>query len=155
MPAETRSYVVAITGQSIEDWVSAGRQSDFRDDQFSCDEMLALVKRVPDTYLAALEERVNRNAGRPWNVQLSASFSRTAALTKYADQVKRFAGAIADSDPVISGAVLRSRGTRALYRVSVGAESRTEANGVCNRIRAAGGACMVLRNRTERPSRAG
>jgi hypothetical protein len=44
------------------------------------------------------------------------------------------------------GSVWRSRGTRTFYQVRIGADTRKEADGLCNRIKRAGGACLVLRN---------
>ena len=43
---------------------------------------------------------------------------------------------------------LRSRGTNAFYQVRVGADTRAAADTLCGSIRRAGGACMVLRNKT-------
>jgi hypothetical protein len=42
--------------------------------------------------------------------------------------------------------MLRSRGTRPFYQVRVGVDTRAAANSLCNDIRRAGGACMVLKN---------
>jgi hypothetical protein len=47
---------------------------------------------------------------------------------------------------MIIGTRLRSRGTRAFYRVRVPAPTRLAANQLCDRLRKAGGACAVLRN---------
>ena len=55
-------------------------------------------------------------------------------------------GALGDVQPMIIGTLLRSRGTRAFYRVRVPAASRNEANTLCTRIRSVGGACAVLRS---------
>jgi hypothetical protein len=111
--------------------------------------MMASVKRSPDTYMnsymASLEERVSRATRQPWSVQLAAGFSRPRALSKYAQTVDRFSKVLGDRDPIIDSGLLRSRGTRAFYQVSVGAQTRTEADGLCAQLRAAGGACMVLR----------
>lgn len=146
MPAETRSYVLAITGRPIEDWVGAAKDDGFRAKPLNCEQLIASVKRTPDTYLGSLEERVNRAARQPWSVQLSAGFSRSRALSKYAQVMQRFAKVVGDQDPMIDSGILRSRGTRPFYQVSIGAPTRSEADGMCTKIRAAGGACMVLRN---------
>lgn len=150
MPAETRSYVLAITGLSIEDWANGAKHDGFNAGPVDCEQMIASVKRAPDThassYLASLEERVSRATRQPWSVQLAAGFSRTRVLSKYAQLTRRYAGILSERDPVIDGGILRSRGTRAFYQVSIGAQTRTEADGVCAKVRAAGGACMVLRN---------
>jgi hypothetical protein len=42
--------------------------------------------------------------------------------------------------------VQRSRGAHSFYQVRIGADTRPEADDLCNRIRKAGGACFVLRN---------
>jgi hypothetical protein len=149
IPSETRSYVIAITGRAIDDWVGGAKHDGFRAGPLDCEQMVASVKRSPDihvgSYMAALEERVSRATRQPWSVQLAAGFSRTRALSRYAQLMQRFSRALGERDPIVDSTILRSRGTRAFYQVSVGAESRNEANGVCARIRAAGGACMVLR----------
>jgi hypothetical protein len=54
---------------------------------------------------------------------------------------------IGDRDPNLLGTLNRSRGTRTFYQVRIGAETRVEADELCNRVRRAGNACLVLRNR--------
>ena len=39
------------------------------------------------------------------------------------------------------------RGRRGVYAVRIGAETRKEADAICQRLRGSGGACIVLRNR--------
>jgi hypothetical protein len=145
MPAETRNYVFAITGRSVDDWASATGQDVAATPTKDCTQLIAEAKRGPGSYLAALEERVDRAGRKPWGVQLAAGFSRSLALSKYAEAMNRFAGVLGDQDPIVDGKVLRSRGTRTFYQVSVGAESRPEADRLCAQLRAKGGACMVLR----------
>ena len=144
MPAETRNYVLAITGRSVDDW--AGQtNSDFAKSSMDCGAMVALLKDRPNTYVAALEERVRAAGGHPWGVELAAGFSRDQALSLYSRTMTRMTDAIGDRDPIISSKVLRSRGTRPFYKVSIGADTRPEANALCVKIRAAGAACIVLR----------
>ena len=38
-------------------------------------------------------------------------------------------------------------GRRGIYAVRIGADDRAEALGMCDRLRAAGGACIVTKNR--------
>jgi len=47
---------------------------------------------------------------------------------------------------MVLGSRLRHRGRAVFYRVRVPAPTRAAANTLCDRIRAAGGACIVLRN---------
>jgi len=42
---------------------------------------------------------------------------------------------------------MRSRGPATFYQVRFGADTRGEADDLCNRIRKVGGACFVLKNR--------
>lgn len=144
MPLETRDYVFAITGRSVDDWVA------LKDDRgpardVSCGEMMALLKEEPTPYMAALEQRILQGTARPWGVQLAAGFSRDNALAAYARTVTRFGGMVDEHDPIVSSLTLRSRGTRPFYQIRIGTDTRTEANSLCGRIRKAGGACMVLR----------
>jgi hypothetical protein len=144
MPEETRNYVRAITGRSVEDWARETNR-DIAKPSMNCGAMVALLKEQPNRYVAALEERIRAAGGHPWGVQLAAGFSRDSALQLYARTLTRLADVAADQDPIISSGVLRSRGTRPFYRISIAADSRPEATALCAKIRAAGGACIVLR----------
>jgi hypothetical protein len=148
MPAETRNYVSAITGASVEDWAEAG-PADIRTRPApeTCGALMALLKRAPSPFIAELERRVQLVAARAWGVQLSAGFSREKALTAYARLSKRYARILEGVDPSILRNTLRSRGTRAFYQVRVGLDTRVAADTLCGRLRREGGACMVLRNR--------
>ncbi len=147
LPAETRNYVLAITGTPVDDWVRAGNREPEPRAAPNCRQLMALLHRAPNPFVARLEERVNLVAARPWGVQLSAGFSRDRALTSYATLARRFAAVLAGQDPSLLSSTLRSRGTRPFYQVRVGAETRSAADTLCGSIRRAGGACMVLKNR--------
>jgi hypothetical protein len=148
MPAETRSYVAAITGMSVDDWVAAGRSAHApAAGQSSCRELVALLKRAPNPFVEELEQRVSLVAAAPWGIQLSAGFSRDRALRDYARIAKRHDNLLQGRDASILAMRLLSRGTRTFYQVRVGAPTRTAALELCTNIRRDGGACMVLHNR--------
>jgi hypothetical protein len=148
LPAETRNYVLAVTGSSAEDWAKAAKGAPALPVQpsLSCNEMIALLRRAPNPFVEKLQERIALVAAKPWGVQLSAGFSRDRALSAYAGLARRYAAALAGHDPSLLSTTLRTRGTRPFYQVRVGADTRTSADGLCSTIRRAGGACMVLRN---------
>lgn len=148
MPGETRNYVYAITGASVEDWNKAGAGQDIaeRKKPEGCRELMALLRHAPNPFVAHLEERVRIGAESPWGVQLAAGFSRDKALAMYARAMARVSGVIGDHDPNLLRTTLRSRGTRAFYQVRIGADTRQAANDLCAKIHRAGQACMVLRN---------
>jgi hypothetical protein len=148
MPAETRNYVFAITGTSVDDWAAAGKNGKAPDraPTSSCRELMALLKRAPNPFVSELEQHINLAAARAWGVQLAAGFDRNRALAMYARAMKRLSAVIGDQDPSLLGTTWRSRGVRTFYQVRIGADTRVAADDLCNRIRRAGGACFVLRN---------
>jgi len=151
LPSETRNYVQAVTGISIDDWkrpppaardgLPAGEPA-----ISTCRDLMALLKQAPNPFVEQLQRHIDRVAASPWGVELSAGFSRDKVLTAYSDIAKRFSEILTGHDPSIFNKVLRNRGTQPFYQVRIGAATRIEANGLCAKIVQAGGACIVLRN---------
>jgi hypothetical protein len=148
MPQETRNYVVAITGTTVDEWATAGANGKVPDRApgTNCRELMALLRRAPNPFVTQLEQHVTLAAAKLWGVQLAAGFNRDQALAMYSRAMKRLSAVIGDQDPSLSGTLWRSRGTRTFYQVRIGADTRPAADDLCNRIRRAGGACLVLRN---------
>ena len=122
LPAETRNYVLAITGISVDEWAASGKREPAPVAKPGCGELMALLHRAPNPFVQKLEERVNLVAVAPWGVQLSAGFSRDQALSSYATLAKRYGEVLAGRDPSLLSTILRSRGTQPFYQVRVGAE---------------------------------
>jgi hypothetical protein len=152
MPQETRNYVLAITGTTVDEWAAAGKNAKMSDraTYAGCRELMALLKRAPNYFVAELEQHVKLGADRPWGVQLAAGFNRDQALAMYSRAMTRLRAVIGDQDPSLLGSIFRSRGTRTFYQVRIGADTRLAADDLCIRIRRAGGACLVLRNMNSR-----
>jgi hypothetical protein len=148
MPQETRNYVSAITGATVDEWARPAMKDKLPDraPSSSCRELMALLKRAPNPFVTELEQHVKLSEDKLWGVQLAAGFNRDRALAMYSRAIKRLGGVIGDQDPSLSGRIWRSRGTRTFYQVRIGADTRPAADELCNRIRRAGGACLVLRN---------
>jgi len=147
MPSQTRAYVAAITGSSVEEWRDAGRQAPASSRPASdCHDLMALLTRAPNPFVTGLEQRVTLGAASPWGVQLAAGFSRDLAMAMYARAIRRLGSVIGDRDPELLGATLRARGTHMFYQVRIGADTRAAADALCDQIRRAGQACLVLRN---------
>jgi hypothetical protein len=145
LPAETRTYVAIITGRSVEDWAAeakAGPAAAPAGPDQNCLQVTAAlrIRGRADPVVAALEGPLS-----PWGVQLAGNFSKALALAAFARTRDRYAGVLGSATPMVLGTRLRHRGTRAFYRVRVGAPTRPEAERLCGRIRTAGGACLVLR----------
>ena len=148
MPQETRNYVSAITGATVDDWATPGMKDKMPDraPTSSCRELMALLRRAPNPFVTELEQHVTLGAAKLWGVQLAAGFNRDKALAMYSRAMKRLSAVIGDQDPSLLSSRLRSRGTSLFYQVRIGADTRPAADDLCNRIRRAGGACFVLKN---------
>jgi hypothetical protein len=99
-------------------------------------------RRMIEAYAGPIEE----SPLAPWGVQLAGNFSKSRALATYARARQRHAAILSDVAPMVIGTRLRSRGTRAFYRVRIPATTRAGATEICDRLRKAGGACVVLKS---------
>jgi len=142
MPAETRAYVQAITGASVEQWAKAAVDTD-RKPGATCGELMATLKRAPNRFVAALEQRVIAGTLQPWGVILAGDMLRDRILSRYAALQQRHAAVLEGRDPIL---IERGRGPLPRYQVRIGAETRAAANELCVRIHKSGGDCAVLRN---------
>ena len=148
LPAETRTFVLRVTGRSADDWAAQGGQERqggrANEPARSCTTIVASLRRSP---LPTREPEPEGEAPfAPWGVQLAGNFSKERALAAFNQQRERYAGVIGEVHPMIIGTRLRSRGTTTFYRVRVPAGSRAAADALCSRIRHTGGACVVLRS---------
>ena len=82
----------------------------------------------------------------PWGVQVAGNFSKDRALASFARARQRHAAILENVAPMVIGTRLRSRGTRAFYRVRIPAATREAAGEICGKLRKAGGACVVLKS---------
>ncbi|MGH1590968.1 transglycosylase SLT domain-containing protein [Methylobacterium phyllosphaerae] len=162
LPAETRTYVAAITGLPAEDWRTGPAKAieypeggppakpeskDATDAKpaapQTCLQVTAAL-RIPsrgDRFALGL----NEGPAAPWGIQLAGNFSKALALQSFNRARSAYAGVIGEVRPMIIGTRLRNRGTRAFYRIRIPAQSRQAADDLCIRIRKVGGACIVLR----------
>jgi hypothetical protein len=145
MPAQTRDYVAAITGRTVEDWRDARADAAPRA-WASCPEIVARLGRAPNAFVASLEKRVAGGIARAWGVQLAAGFSREHVLASYAALETKYRADLAGVDAIVLRAPFRSRGTREFYQVRIGADTRSDAVRMCQKLHTAGAACLVLRN---------
>ncbi|MCO5092611.1 lytic transglycosylase domain-containing protein [Bosea sp. (in: a-proteobacteria)] len=152
LPAETENYVLAVTGRTAEDWAQAAAEpgnGDGRsppatldgDAQGACAPTLAAIRQSRPALPAIAEAPF-----APWGVQLSGNFSKARALAAFQRAAGRHRTIIGALPPMVIGTRLRSRGTRAFYRVRLPAATRAEASALCRRIQADRGACVVLRS---------
>ncbi|HMN71694.1 MAG TPA: lytic transglycosylase domain-containing protein [Rhodoblastus sp.] len=140
MPAETRNYVLIVTDAAIEDWRAGPSAPAYAGSPDGCEKITVALKARGGTLIAALAPTA------PWGVQLAGNFSKALALSAFSRARARLATVMEGVQPMVIGSRLRSRGTRVFYRVRAPAQSRAEAQALCDRIHRAGGACVVLRS---------
>ena len=142
LPFETQDYVLAITGYSAEDWRGPTPPSSASPKPAApCLSLVASLRTGPPA-----ASPVVSGLFAPWGVQVAGSFSKAAALAEFSRDEARYPSVIGGMDPFVLGTSLRSRGFRPFYRVRLPAQSRAEAQKICARLEAAGGACVVLRS---------
>lgn len=144
MPSETRAYVRAITGASVEQWKMKSGDTDINQKSgLACSELMALLKRTSNIFVTALEHRISTSAMQPWGVVLISDRSRDRILNRYAALQQHHPTVLAGRDPIL---IERRRSPLPRYQVRIGAETRAAANQLCSRIHKSGGNCVVLRN---------
>jgi hypothetical protein len=147
MPFETRNYVFAITGASVEDWAQRADKIKISDaGAKTCSQLVALLKQAPNRFVDSLERRLSSAVLRPWGVQLSAGFSRARLMRAYATAERKFGSLIAGHDLNVFSLRLRSRGTLPFYQLRIGTDTWQQAIRLCDKIRKVGGACITLKN---------
>jgi hypothetical protein len=161
LPTETRNYVLAITGSPAEAWRpgaeiempegtdARGKKADVKPADTKPEPEMTCLQVTAALRIPARGDRFalggNEGPAAPWGIQLAGNFSKSLALQSFARTRKLYTSVIGDARPMIIGTRLRSRGTRAFYRIRLPAQSREAADALCGRIRQVGGACLVLR----------
>jgi hypothetical protein len=152
LPVETRNYVSAITGRSADDWAEASRGATpagtaEEGPPTRCLVLVAAFRRGTDRRVfEAYGGPVQEGPLAPWGVQVAGNFSKDRALATFARARSRHPAILEDVTPMVIGMRLRSRGTRAFYRVRIPAATREAAGEICARLHKAGGACVVLKS---------
>ena len=145
LPFETQDYVLSITGHSAEEWkqegadfaiAAIGKAGDF------ASQCVSLVMRELSPQVAPGE----RAAWKPWGVVLAGGFSEARAMLAFRTIRNRYSSVIGNEKPMVRRKKNLSMGRRAMVRVMIGRDSRAEAQKLCSRITAIGGACLVEKN---------
>ena len=112
LPAETRDFVLSITGHSVEDWTSDKATPAMSDDALfpvsSCIAEIAKMRRAEPQQLAKSPFLA------PWGVQISGSYSKAAALAAYARERGKFPEMLGNIEPMIIGGRMRGRGLQSI-----------------------------------------
>lgn len=143
LPLETENYVLDIMGEPADNFTDASYKGsvqplhptvDFRD---AC-------RKMPVTMSAVIAMATIHT--KPWGIQVAGNIRRNAAIRQWQRVKARFPSLLAKHEAVVSR-MRSARIPRGIYAVRIGAESRKEADLICNDLRRVGGACVVMRNR--------
>ena len=154
LPRETRNYVAAITGRTVEEWRDLGAPDGPADEERkaaaeleagagSCLQVLAALDAPPPTALALQQRQAE---WQPWGVQVAGNFSQSRALATYRNLQERHPAVLGERTPLVLRKRNLSLGTREMVNVRVPAPTREAANDLCRRLREEGAACIVLKN---------
>lgn len=142
LPGETIAYVLIITGYTAEAWASQRPpqlQSSSTPTGVRCIELAKLMIDSPHRRPALM----SNPAWGPWGVQLAGTWSEGRVLATYEQLRRKYSAVLGDRLPLVLSARRRVPST---YVVRVSEGSRTDAEALCAKLRAAGGVCIVLRN---------
>ena len=146
LPGETRAYVRAVTGHEAESWASQQPpewESAALPKGGNCIEVAKLITAAPRAPRRAL---TSSPAWGPWGVQLAGNWSEGGVLANYEQLRRTYNPVLRDRLPLVLQTKLPGRRGAAKYMVRVSETTRPKAEAVCAQLRAAGGACVVLRN---------
>lgn len=147
LPWETQAYVRIITGHSAEAWVaqpppqmsSPNTPSSSAATGERCIELARLMTAAPRRRV----DLTTNPAWGPWGVQLAGHWSEGHVLATYERLRRKYGAVLGERLPLVLPARRRDLPT---YSVRVSEKTRAEANALCAKLRALGGACVVYRN---------
>lgn len=145
LPLETRDYVFAITGNTVETWRDAPPVQS------------ATPLDPSRTFLSACIRLATRRLLRepvllesadwaPWGVQLAATFDPAITSRLMARSLSRLPADLRSERAVIIRQKRVKPGMRPKYQARIGRETKKEADKLCDAIRKAGVACAAVKN---------
>ena len=147
LPFETQAYVRIVTGYGAEAW-TATPPPQFESSAAPASNAAPGVRCVELAKLMLESSRhrlplTSSPAWGPWGVQLAGNWSEGGVLAAYERLRRKYGAVLGDRLPLVLNA---RRGSGATVVVRVSEKNRTDADALCARLHAAGGACIVVRN---------
>ena len=141
LPFETQAYVRIVTGYTAEAWIAKPtpllESSPPEPTGARC---VALAKVLLENVRHRLPLSSSPAWG-PWGVQLAGNWSEGSVLAAYERLRRKYPSILGDRLPLVM-----NNPRAAPYIVRVSEKTRADANALCAKLHAAGGACIVLRN---------
>ncbi len=149
LPFETQAYVRIITGYAAEAWASP-KPPTF-EPSTAPTETAAKGGRCVEIAKLMVESVSHRPpitsdpAWGPWGVQLAGNYSEGGILAAYERLRRKYPAVLGDRQPLI---LQRYKRDLPPFIVRISEKTRADANALCAKLQAAGGACVVFRNPT-------
>lgn len=96
---------------------------------------------VPDAASDTLQAASNQ-----WVVEIATAFSQEQALDSFNHMKQEHADVLGDVTPIVVEQCNLSMGNRPQYSARVVTETRDEADSLCQKLQASGGACLVQKD---------
>ena len=142
LPAETQAYVRIVTGFSAEAWTAQPMPQVQSSPTATGERCVEIAKLMIDTPRRRRDLTTDPAWG-PWGVQLAGNWSEGRVLATYERLRRKHEAVLGDRLPLI----LNPRRTDLpSFSVRVSEKSRADADALCAKLRAGGGACVVFRN---------
>jgi hypothetical protein len=142
LPFETQAYVRIVTGYAAEAWTAKPMPQMEPSTTPAGERCVEIAKAMMESVRRRLPLTSNPAWG-PWGVQLAGNWSEGGVLAAYERLRRKYAPVLGDRLPLVMYA---RRGAGATFVVRVSEKTRADADTLCAKLRAAGGACVVLRN---------
>lgn len=142
LPLETEDYVLSITGEPADTFTNKTRS--IRNLPIEPGTPFAdACRRLP--IILTRSNPMANIVRKPWAVQVAGNFKRSAAEKAW-NRIRQQNGSVLGKLPVSISRARTAMGSRAIYAVRVGANSRSEADRICSSLRRSGGSCIVMKN---------
>jgi len=86
------------------------------------------------------------SSGSGWAVEIASSFNKQESMDEFDQAQKDYSDILGDYSPTIVAVCDLSMGTDLRYSARVIFDDRDAADKLCNKLQAAGGACIVTKN---------
>lgn len=140
LPFETQAYVRIVTGYAAEAWIAKPTPLLEPSPEPTGARCVALAKALLENVHHRLPLSSSPAWG-PWGVQLAGNWSEGSVLAAYERLRRKYPSILGDRLPLVM-----NNPRAAPYIVRVSEKTRADANALCAKLHAAGGACIVLRN---------